>query len=126
MRLLALAGLTVAMAASTAGAATPIPSIHLAGVTLSGAHFLPLKTVKVTIVSTSKTTLSAKPAKNGTFKLKLASDVLAGCGGDVKISATGPRGEAASLNIPEALCPGGSTVGVTANADDGSTVSASG
>jgi hypothetical protein len=122
---LALIAVVAAVVAASAGATT-VPSIHLLGLTLTGAHFLPLKTVKVTIVSDTKKTLSTKPLKNGTFRLTLASDPLAGCGSIVKITATGPRGEAASLSVPKALCPGSSSVGVSANGTDGSTVGATG
>jgi hypothetical protein len=122
-----LALIALVAAAVTAGAgATAVPSIHLTGGTLTGAHFLPQKLVTVTILSSSKSTFVAKPAKNGAFRLTLGFDPLSGCGGTVKINVTGPRGEAASLEIPKALCPGSSTVGVSANASDGTTVGATG
>ena len=116
----------VVVASSAAAATVPTPSIHLSGKTLTGAHFLAQKTVTVTIVGSSKSTFLAKPASNGAFRLTLGFNPLSGCGGDVKIKASGPRGESASLDIPKSLCAGGSTVGVTANGSDGSTVSASG
>lgn len=127
-RFLPLFGVIViaVVAASAGGAATPAPSIHLSGRTLTGAHFLPLKTLKVTVTGSSSSRFLAKPARNGTFHLPLGFDPLSGCGGNVKISVSGPRGEAASLSIPKALCPGGSAVGVSANGGDGSSVSANG
>ena len=114
------------IAAASTDAALPTPSIHLAGKTLTGAHFLPLKPVTVTVVGDSKSTFLTKPTPVGTFKIALGFNPLSGCGGSVKIRANGPRGEWASLNVSKPLCSGQSSVGVTATASDGSTVTASG
>jgi hypothetical protein len=96
------------------------------GKTLTGAHFLAQKPVTVTVVGSSKSTFVTRPAASGGFRLALGFNPLAGCGGVVKIRATGPRGESASLNIPKAGCPGSSSVGLTATGSDGSSVGASG
>jgi hypothetical protein len=124
-RFLPLLG-AIVFASSAAAATVPTPSIHLSGKTLTGAHFLAQKKVTVTIVGSSKSTFLTKPLKNGTFRLALGFNPLSGCGGDVKIKASGHAGESASLDLPKAQCPGGSSVGVTATGSDGSSVSASG
>jgi len=81
-----------------------LPSLHVAGNTVRGAHFAPRETVRVTILGPApRTQRRIRTSATGTFTVQLPT--YDPCNMSLTVLAAGARGDAAQLKLPQRACP---------------------
>jgi len=97
----------VAALAAPAAQAGRAPSLQLVDrdpLTVAGANFKPLGSVKVTLYAVRPTTRATRASRAGSFRLVFDGLPLGRCGGGGQIRATGAHGEVAVLKLPQPAC----------------------
>ena len=70
---------------------------------VSGAHFHPRESVRVTVSSTGRESVLVRTDRTGAFRISLPDIAFGRCGG-LQIRAVGTRGSVAFLKLPLPAC----------------------